>query len=146
MCKHPDIKDFYTNTERHNAAGIRLVQGICQCKLGRWFTLTGFGNVGALGEDATVSGWMLSKTEKDKVCETTVTSGDIQLRGGRQLDMVIVDGWPEIEKPPSGPVGTWTSASGDKIAVKLIIAELGFTAAMSFAGTVTRNKRRKDSS
>jgi hypothetical protein len=80
MCKHPDIKDLYT--VRHNAAGIRLIQGIRQGKTGRWLTLTGFGKVDHVGEDAMVPDWMLSKTEKDKVRETTVTSGYIQLRGG----------------------------------------------------------------
>jgi hypothetical protein len=57
---------------RHDAAGIRLVQGIRQGKLGRWLTLTGFGKVDDLGEDATVPDWMLSKIERDKVCETIV--------------------------------------------------------------------------
>jgi hypothetical protein len=46
---------------------IKLVQGILQGKLGRWRTLTGFGKVNDLGENATVPDWMLSKTEKDKV-------------------------------------------------------------------------------
>jgi hypothetical protein len=77
------------------------------------------------------------------VCETIVASGDIQLRGGTQPDVVIVNGWRETKQPPSGPTRTWTSANGHKIAVKLIIAELGFTLDMSFAGTVTR-KQEKD--
>jgi hypothetical protein len=138
MCKHPDIKDFYT--VRHNAAGIRLVQGIRQGKLGRWLTLTGFGKVDDLGEDATVPDWMLSKIEKDKVCETIVTSGDIELRGGIQPDIVIIEGWPETEQPPSGPTKTWTSKTGEKIAVRLIIAELGFTSDMCFSNTVSRKQ------
>jgi hypothetical protein len=90
--------------------------------MGRWLTLTGFGKVDDLGEDATVPDWMLSKTEKDKVRETTVTSRDIQLRGGIQPDIVILEGWPETEQPPSGPTKTWTSRSGENIAVKLIVA------------------------
>jgi hypothetical protein len=48
MCEHPDIEDFYT--VRHNAARIRLVQGIEQGKLGRRLTLTGFGKVDNLGD------------------------------------------------------------------------------------------------
>ena len=45
--------------------------------MGRWLTLTEFGKVDDLGEDSTVSNWMLSNKEKDKVRETTVTSGDM---------------------------------------------------------------------
>jgi len=75
-----------------------LIQGIRQGKMGRWLTLTGFAKVDDLGEDATVPDWMLSKTEKDKVRETTVTSGDIQLRGGIQPDIVILEGWPETDR------------------------------------------------
>ena len=138
MCKHPDIKDLYT--VRHNAAGIRLIQGIRQGKMGRWLTLTGFAKVDDLGEEATVPDWMLSKREKDKVRETTVTLGDIQLRGGIQPDIIILEGWPETEQPPSGPTKTWTSRSGENIAVKLIVAELGFTSDMCFSDTVSRKR------
>jgi hypothetical protein len=138
MCKHPDIKDFYT--VRHNAAGIRLIQGIRQGKMGRWLTLTGFAKVDDLGEEATVPDWMLSKREKDKVRETTVTLGDIQLRGGIQPDIIILEGWPETEQPPSGPTKTWTSKSGERFAVKLIVTELGFTSDMCFSDTVSRKR------
>ena len=58
-CKHPDSKDFYT--VRHSAAGIGLVQGIRQGKLGARLTLIRFGKADDLGEDATVPDWMLSK-------------------------------------------------------------------------------------
>ncbi len=138
MCKHPDIKDFYT--VRHNAAGTRLVQGIRQGKMGRWLTLTGFGKVDDLGEDATVPNWMLSKKEKEAVRETIVTSGDIQLRGGIQPDIVILEGWPETELPPRGPAKFWKSNSGEKFAVKLVIAELGFTSDMCSSSTVSRKR------
>jgi hypothetical protein len=73
-----------------------------------------FWKVDDLGEDATVPDWMLSKREKDKVRETTVKSGDIQLRGGIQPDIMILEGWPETEQPPSGPTKTWTSRSERK--------------------------------
>ena len=63
--------------------------------MGRWLTLTGFGKVDDLGEDATVPNWMLSKKEKEEERETIVTSGGIQLRGGIQPDIVILEGWPE---------------------------------------------------
>jgi hypothetical protein len=83
---------------------------------------------------------MLSKKEKDKVRETTITSGDIQLRGRIQPDIIILEGWPETEQPPSGPTKTWTSRSGGKIAVKLIVAELGFTSDMCFSDRVSRKR------
>jgi hypothetical protein len=86
--------------------------------------------------------WMLSKTEKDRVRETIVTSGDIQLRGALQPDIVILEGWPETEQPPSGPTKSWTSRSGENIAVKLIVAELGFTLDMSFSDTVFRKRKK----
>jgi hypothetical protein len=127
---------------RHNAVGIRLVQGIRQGKLGRWLTLTGFGKFDEFGEDATVPDWMLSKTKKDKACETIVTSKDIQLRGGIQPDIVIADGWPETEQPPSGPTITWPSKSGENKAVKPTIAKLGFSSDLSFAETVTRKQEK----
>jgi hypothetical protein len=123
---------------RHNAAGIRLVQGIRQGKLGKWLTLTRFGKVDDLEEVATVSDWMLLKTEKTKVCETMFTSGDLQFREGIQPDLVTVD-WPETEQPPSGPTKTWTRRSGEII---LITAELGFTSDVRFVGTVPRKQEK----
>jgi hypothetical protein len=96
-----------------------------------------------LGKDATVPDWVLSKTEKDKVRETIVTAGDIQLRRGIQPDIVvIIDGRPETEQPPSGrPTKTWTSRSGESIVVnELIIAEVGFTSDMSFPDTTFRKR------
>jgi hypothetical protein len=108
--------------------------------LGKWLTLTGFGKVDDFGEDARVSDWMLPKTEK--VCKTVIKSGDIQFSGEIQPDTLMVVGWPATEQPPSGPTRTWTSANVDKIAVKLIIAEMGFTSDMSFSGTVTRKQEK----
>jgi hypothetical protein len=83
---------------------------------------------------------MLSKTEKDKVRGTIVTSGDIQLRGGIQPDIIVLEGWPETEQPPSGPTKTWASRSGENIEVKLIVAKLGFTSDMCFSDTVSRKE------
>ena len=54
--------------------------------------------------------------------------------------VVIIDGWPETKQPPGGPSKTWTSRSGEILAVKLIIAEMEFSSGMSFAGTITRKQ------
>jgi hypothetical protein len=84
---------------------------------------------------------MMSTIENNKVCGTLVALGDIQLGGGIQLDTIIVDGWREREEPPSGTTRTWTLVNGNKIAVKLIIAEY-FASEMSFVGTVTRTQEK----
>ena len=117
-----------------------MVQGIRQGKMGRWLTLTGFGKIDDLGEDATVPNWMLSDRERNGVREAIVTSGDIQLRGGIQPDVVILEGWPETELPPKGPTKIWTSNRGEKFAVRLVVAELGFTSDMCSSSTVTRKQ------
>jgi hypothetical protein len=82
------------------------------------------------------------QTKTKYVRQYIVTSGDIQLRGGIQSDIVIIDGWPETERPPRGATKTWTWRSGESIVVKLIIAELGFTSDMCFSDTVLRKREK----
>ena len=154
MCKHPDMRDFYT--VRHNSVGRTLSHAIRQGKLGRWLTLTSFGRVDDQGEQQTIPDWMLPPTAKAALRRErgaaemegeTAGGGEPPTEGARpggppagraqpkktptggiQPDIVVVlEGWPETVDPPGCPVTHWTSPEGARRAVRVRIGELACT-------------------
>ena len=111
LCTHADMRDFYT--VRHNDAGKELARAVRSGKLGRWLTLTSFGRVDDLHEDATIPEWMLSPEGRARANRGSPSDEGAGTRaGGSRPDMMILEGWPEGGEPPTGPTKTWRPGGG----------------------------------
>ena len=138
MCGHRDLRDFYT--VRHHAVGRTLLSHIRTGKLGRWLVLTSFGRMDGQQEQRTIPEWVLSRDELNKVraSEPIQVDGIGPIASGISPDILILEGWPETIDPPTKPMKTWTSASGQRRRLKLILGEHACTSDLFPEHTATR--------
>ena len=88
MCKHVDIRDFYT--VRHHATVRVLRKAIGDGRHANSLTLVSFGRDGEVVEDVTVPDWMLPREAKQKRAKYGELVKALKARGWKVEDEVSV--------------------------------------------------------